>query len=124
MKLLRKRQYLSKIAPSSVYTMHDVQEAGGISAIINQLIKKGTIKGDRITVTGKTLKENVAGAEIKNEEIIHPLESPISPVGGLSILYGTLPKMALLSRSVGLIHLLKPSVVRLSVVIHRMKPLN
>lgn len=63
--IAKKTPYLSKIAPSSVYTMHDVQEAGGISAIINQLIKKGTIKGDRITVTGKTLKENVAGAEIK-----------------------------------------------------------
>lgn len=55
--IAKKTPYLSKIAPSSVYTMHDVQEAGGISAIINQLIKKGTIKGDRITVTGKTLKK-------------------------------------------------------------------
>lgn len=88
--IAKKTPYLSKIAPSSVYTMHDVQEAGGISAIINQLIKKGTIKGDRITVTGKTLKENVAGAEIKNEEIIHPIEHPISPVGGLSVLYGNI----------------------------------
>ena len=88
--IAKKTPYLSKIAPSSIYTMHDVQEAGGISAIINQLIKKGTIKGDRITVTGKTLKENVAGAEIKNEEIIHPIEHPISPVGGLSVLYGNI----------------------------------
>lgn len=88
--IAKKTPYLSKISPSSVYTMHDVQEAGGISAIINQLIKKGTIKGDRITVTGKTLKENVASAEIKNEEIIHPIEHPISPVGGLSVLYGNI----------------------------------
>ena len=89
-KIAKKTPYLSKIAPSSVYTMHDVHEAGGVPAIINQLIKKGAIKGDRITVTGKTLKENVAGAEIKNEEIIHPIEHPISPVGGLSILYGNI----------------------------------
>ena len=75
---------------NTVYTMHDVHEAGGVPAIINQLIKKGAIKGDRITVTGKTLKENVAGAEIKNQEIIHPIEHPISPVGGLSILYGNI----------------------------------
>ena len=88
--IAKKTPYLSKIAPSSVYTMHDVHEAGGVPAIINQLIKKGAIKGDRITVTGKTLKENVAGAEIKNEEIIHPIEHPISPVGGLSILYGNI----------------------------------
>lgn len=88
--IAKKTPYLSKIAPSSVYTMHDVHEAGGVPAIINQLIKKGAIKGDRITVTGKTLKENVAGAEIKNKEIIHPIEHPISPVGGLSILYGNI----------------------------------
>ena len=88
--IAKKTPYLSKFAPSSVYTMHDVHEAGGVPAIINQLIKKGAIKGDRITVTGKTLKENVAGAEIKNEEIIHPIEHPISPVGGLSILYGNI----------------------------------
>ena len=88
--IAKKTPYLSTIAPSSVYTMHDVHEAGGVPAIINQLIKKGAIKGDRITVTGKTLKENVAGAEIKNEEIIHPIEHPISPVGGLSILYGNI----------------------------------
>lgn len=88
--IAQKTPYLSKIAPSSVYTMHDVHAAGGVSAIINALIQKGTIKGDRITVTGKTLKENVADAEIKNEEIIHPIDNPISPVGGLSILYGNI----------------------------------
>ena len=88
--IAKKTPYLSKIAPSSIYTMHDVHEAGGVPAIINQLIKKGAIKGDRITVTGKTLKENVAGAKIKNEEIIHPIEQPILPVGGLSILYGNI----------------------------------
>ena len=88
--IAKKTPYLSKIAPSSIYTMHDVHDAGGVSAIINQLIKNGSIKGDRITVTGKTLKENVSDAVIKNEEIIHPIESPISPVGGLSILYGNI----------------------------------
>lgn len=90
--IAKKTPYLSKIAPSSVYTMHDVHDAGGVSSIINQLIKKGSIKGNRITVTGKTLKENVADCEIKNEKIIHPIESPISPVGGLSILYGNIAK--------------------------------
>lgn len=67
--IAKKTPYLSKIAPSSIYTMHDVHEAGGVPAIINQLIKKGAIKGDRITVTGKTLKENVAGAKIKMKKL-------------------------------------------------------
>lgn len=88
--IAEKTPYLSKLSPSSAYTMHDVHEAGGVSAIINQLINNGSIKGDRITVTGRTLKENVSGCEIKNEEVIHPLDHPYSPVGGLSILYGNI----------------------------------
>ncbi|MBP1047691.1 dihydroxy-acid dehydratase [Enterococcus sp. BWM-S5] len=83
--------YLSKIAPSSAYSMHDVHEAGGVSAILKELVDLGdAIHPDRITVSGKTLRENVAEAVIKNEEVIHPKETPYSPVGGLSILYGNI----------------------------------
>ncbi|MGO3608603.1 MAG: dihydroxy-acid dehydratase [Enterococcus sp.] len=83
--------YLSKIAPSSSYSMHDVHEAGGVPAIINELVSiDGAIHSDRITVTGKTLRENVASAKIKNEEVIHPKTAPYSAVGGLSILYGNI----------------------------------
>lgn len=83
--------YLSKIAPSSVYSMHDVHEAGGVSAIINELVAiDGAIHPDRLTVTGKTIRENVATATIQNPEVIHPKETPYSPVGGLSILYGNI----------------------------------
>lgn len=83
--------YLSKIAPSSSYSMHDVHEAGGVPAIINELVSiDGAIHSDRITVTGKTLRENVASAKIMNEEVIHPKTAPYSPVGGLSILYGNI----------------------------------
>lgn len=83
--------YLSKIAPSSAYSMHDVHEAGGVSAIIHELVDiEGAIHPDRITVTGKTLRENVQDAKIMNPEVIHPKETPHSPVGGLSILYGNI----------------------------------
>lgn len=83
--------YLSKIAPSSAYSMHDVHEAGGVSAIIHELVDiEGAIHPDRITVTGKTLRENVQDAKIMNPEVIHPKETPYSPVGGLSILYGNI----------------------------------
>lgn len=83
--------YLSKIAPSSAYSMHDVHEAGGVSAIINELVAiDGAIHPDRITVTGKSIRENVAAAAITNPEVIHPKETPYSPVGGLSILYGNI----------------------------------
>ncbi|BBM17969.1 dihydroxy-acid dehydratase [Enterococcus avium] len=83
--------YLSKIAPSSSYSMHDVHEAGGVPAIINELVSiDGAIHSDRVTVTGKILRENVASAKIMNEEVIHPKSAPYSPVGGLSILYGNI----------------------------------
>lgn len=83
--------YLSKIAPSSAYSMHDVHEAGGVSAIIKELVEiEGAIHPDRLTVTGKTIRENVAEAKINNPEVIHPKENPYSPVGGLSILYGNI----------------------------------
>lgn len=88
--------YLSKIAPSSAYSMHDVHEAGGVSAIIKELVDLGgAIHPDRITVTGKTIRENVEDAVIINEQVIHPKEDPYSPVGGLSILFGNIaPKGA------------------------------
>lgn len=83
--------YLSKIAPSSAYSMHDVHEAGGVSAIIRELIDvPGAIHPDRITVTGKTIRENVKDAKINNLEVIRSKENPYSPVGGLSILYGNI----------------------------------
>lgn len=89
----KKVPYLAKIAPSSHWTMQDVHAAGGIPVILNELLQKGGIlHGDRLTVTGKTLAENVAGCETKNPEIIHPLSNPYSNEGGLSILYGNIAK--------------------------------
>ncbi|MDM5339297.1 dihydroxy-acid dehydratase [Fictibacillus enclensis] len=83
--------YLSKISPASDYTMQDVHEAGGVSAIIKQLGQMdGAIHRDRITVTGKTLYENVEEAEILNSDVIRYPDNAYSPVGGLSILYGNL----------------------------------
>ncbi|WP_105980395.1 dihydroxy-acid dehydratase [Staphylococcus simulans] len=89
--IAKRTPYLSKIAPSSSYSMHDVHEAGGVPAIINELMKKeGTLHPDRVTVTGKTLSENNQGKEIKNTDVIHPLDNPYDKEGGLSILYGNL----------------------------------
>lgn len=89
--IAKRTPYLSKIAPSSSYSMHDVHEAGGVPAIINELMKKeGTLHPDRVTVTGKTLRENNQGKEIKNTDVIHPLDNPYDKEGGHSILYGNL----------------------------------
>lgn len=83
--------HLAKIAPASDYHIEDVHEAGGVSAIINELLKKpGVLNGECITVTGRTLRENVAGCEIRNRDVIRPLDNPHSERGGLAVLFGNL----------------------------------
>lgn len=89
--IAKKTPYLSKIAPSSSYSMEDVHLAGGVPTIINELMKKDDVlNADRITVTGKTLRENNEGKEIKNAEVIRRLDNPYDKEGGLSILYGNI----------------------------------
>lgn len=90
--------YLAKIAPSSAFSMDDVHQAGGISAILKTLVDMGNvIHPDRPTVSGKTLRENVAKAKIMNPAVIHPLEKAYSQTGGLSILTGNIaPKGAVI----------------------------
>lgn len=72
--------------------MEDVHNAGGVPAIVNELIRMGNIlHPDRMTVTGKTLRENVANHPILNDEIIRKFDvNPYSKEGGLSILYGNI----------------------------------
>ncbi|HEY4600472.1 MAG TPA: dihydroxy-acid dehydratase [Cerasibacillus sp.] len=85
----KRTPYLSKISPASDYSMEDVNNAGGVSAIINELCKiDGVIHKDRITVTGKSVYENVKNAEILNDQVIRRKENAYSPVGGLSVLFG------------------------------------
>ncbi|EGQ2861612.1 dihydroxy-acid dehydratase [Staphylococcus pseudintermedius] len=86
--IAKKTPYLSKIAPSSSYSMDDVHQAGGVPAIINELMKKeGVLHPDRITVTGKTLRENNQDKAITNDVVIRRLDNPYDQQGGLSILY-------------------------------------
>lgn len=89
--IAKRTPYLSKIAPSSSYSMHDVHEAGGVPAIIGELLKlDNVLHPDRITVTGKTLRENNEHREIKNIEVIHTRDNPFSETGGLSMLFGNI----------------------------------
>lgn len=83
--------YLAKIMPASDYSMHDVHLAGGLSAIIKELCEiPGGIHGQRKTITGKSVYENVENAKILNSEVIRTKDNPYSPVGGLSVLFGNL----------------------------------
>ncbi len=83
--------HLCKVSPASHYHIEDVHRAGGISAILKELSRKpGTLHLDCITVTGRTLGENIADAEIKDEQVIRRLENPYSSWGGLQVLFGNL----------------------------------
>ena len=82
---------ICKVSPSSKYHMADVDAAGGVSAILNEVSKiKNLVNTDCITVTGKSLGENIADAKIKNSEVIHCLDNAYSKTGGLAILKGNL----------------------------------
>ncbi len=87
----RRVPHLCKVSPSSHWHIEDVHKAGGISAILNELLKKpGVLHEDCITVTGRTLAENVRGAEIQDTAVIRHLDDPYSPWGGLQVLFGNL----------------------------------
>ncbi|BBH21429.1 dihydroxy-acid dehydratase [Paenibacillus baekrokdamisoli] len=83
--------HLAKIAPASDFHIEDVHNAGGVSAILNELFKKeGALHGEVLTVTGKTLRENVAGHEITDTNVLHTIDNPHSQRGGLAVLFGNL----------------------------------
>jgi dihydroxy-acid dehydratase len=81
---------LTKIAPSGTYHMEDLHHAGGIPAMMKELTRKGLIKEGCMTVTGKTVGENIADKDIKDPAVIHTLENAYSQKGGLAILRGNL----------------------------------
>ena len=83
--------YVCKVAPAGKYHMEDVDRAGGISAILKSIAKKpGTLNLDCITVTGRTLGENIGDATTKDTDVIRPLENAYSQTGGLAVLFGNL----------------------------------
>lgn len=82
---------ICKVAPSSHYRMDDVDRAGGVSAVLKEISKiRGLLHLDCPTVTGKTLRRNIARAKIRDPEVIRPIERAYSGEGGLAILYGNL----------------------------------
>ncbi len=84
---------LADFKPSGKYLMQDLHEHGGIPSVMKYLLQKGLLHGDCLTVTGKTLAENVASVpdlDFNTQKIIFPLEQPLKKTGHLQILYGNL----------------------------------
>lgn len=83
--------YLCKVSPSGRWHMEDVHRAGGVPAVLSEIARSGnTLHLDRVTVTGKSLRQSIQGASVLDYEVIRPLENPHSQTGGLSILFGNL----------------------------------
>ncbi|WP_026520761.1 dihydroxy-acid dehydratase [Butyrivibrio sp. VCB2001] len=81
---------LCHLAPAGPTYMEDLNEAGGVLAVMSELVKKNLINTDLITATGKTIKENLEGVYNKNPEVIRPIENPYMQSGGIAVLKGNI----------------------------------
>ena len=91
---------LCHLAPAGHHYMEELNEAGGIYAVMNELNKKGLLYTDLITATGKTVGENIEGCVNKNTEIIRPVNEPYSETGGIAVLRGNIaPDSCVVKRS-------------------------
>ena len=81
---------LCHLAPAGPTYMEDLNEAGGVPAVMKELSKIGVLHLDLLTVTGKTIEENIKNAVNKNEAVIRPLDNPYSKTGGIAVLKGNL----------------------------------
>lgn len=81
---------LCKLAPAGKHFMSDLYYAGGVYAVMKELLDAGLIHGNLLTVTGKTVAENIADAKVRNPEVIRPIADPYSANGGLAVLKGNL----------------------------------
>ncbi|MBQ9805128.1 MAG: dihydroxy-acid dehydratase [Clostridia bacterium] len=91
---------LCHLAPAGRTYMEDLNEAGGVYAVMNELTKKGLLHTECMTVTGKTVGENIAGCVNLDTQVIRPIENPYSETGGIAVLKGNLaPEGSVVKRS-------------------------
>ena len=99
---------LCHLAPAGHTYIEDLDEAGGVYAVMNELLKKNLIKTDLITCTGKTVEENIKGSHNRDHSVIRPIESPYSETGGIAVLKGNLaPDSCVVKRSAVLPEMMK-----------------
>jgi dihydroxy-acid dehydratase len=95
---------IADLKPSGKYMMEDVHTIGGMPSVLKYLLQKGLIHGDCMTVTGKTLAENVANAadlDFNTQDVILPYENPVKKTGHLQMLYGNLAPMGSVAKISG-----------------------
>ena len=102
-KIFQSTPYIANLAPGGKYVAKDLYEVGGVPVLIKTLIDGGLIDGSCITVTGKTLAENVKDVELpKNQDVIYPISNPISKTGGVVGLKGSLAPEGAIVKIAGL----------------------
>mgnify|MGYP000859693360 FL=1 len=89
-KISKKVANIAKLSPAGAHSINDLNEAGGISAVINQLMKAGLIYNDEMTVTGRTIEKNVDQVDVWDSDVIRPMDNPYSKEGGIAVLRGNL----------------------------------
>lgn len=91
---------LCKLAPAGSYHIQDLYAAGGVQAVMKELSSKGLLHTDLITATGKTVKENIQSAKVKDYNVIKSIDTPHSTTGGIAVLKGNIaPDGAVVKRS-------------------------
>ena len=86
----QKTPNLCKLAPAGKHHVQDLHHAGGIPAVMGELRQMGLLNGNCMTVTGKTVAENLKNVKVLDAQVIRPWESPYAPAGGLAVLFGNL----------------------------------
>jgi len=103
-KVAAKVPHLADTKPHGQYHMHDVDRVGGVPVVMAMLLEAGLLHGDEITVTGRTIAENLEliGAPAPDGEVIHPLSHPINDVGGIAVLTGSLAPLGSVVKVAGI----------------------
>ncbi len=102
-KVFARTPYLADLMPGGKYTAKDLYEAGGVQAVMKTLLDGGFLHGDCITVTGKTIRENIKDTELRdNQSVIYPYTKPLSPTGGVVTLKGNLAPEGAIVKVAGL----------------------
>jgi len=105
-KMSKRVSHIAKISPSlSTVHMEDINKAGGVSAVMHEITKRGNnvLELDNLTIEGETIGERISKSEITDTNIIHTIDNPYSQVGGLAILYGNLAREGAVIKSAGVI---------------------
>ena len=103
--IFKRTPYLADLKPGGRYVAKDMGEAGGVPALLRTLLDAGLIHGDVMTVTGKTLRENLEGVVLRtDQDVIRPVSAPLSPTGGGVGLWGSLAPDGAIVKVAGLKH--------------------